>query len=136
VSARNGNLVRLGVPEDHSSLENAPEFDYSSFYATTGTGNTGCLVAHEGLLAKVRTLIHEEISLITVLYFPIPSCGIFRVVGGDLAPSLRFIEDNSEYQSEARKAKSASSALYRRTEEVAGAIRSSARSFMARSAST
>jgi hypothetical protein len=65
---------------------------------TTGTGNTGCLVAQDlALLAKVRTLIHEEISLITVLYFPIPSCGIFRVVGGDLAPSLRFIEDNSEY---------------------------------------
>jgi hypothetical protein len=27
----------------------------------------------------------------------IPSSGIFRVVGGDLAPSLRFIEENSEY---------------------------------------
>jgi hypothetical protein len=31
------NKVRLGVPEDHSSLKNAPEFDYSSFYVTTGT---------------------------------------------------------------------------------------------------
>ena len=59
------------VPEDHSSLRNAPEFDYSSFYATTGTGNTGCLVAQDlALLTKVRTLIHEEISLLTVLYFP------------------------------------------------------------------
>jgi hypothetical protein len=47
------------VPEDHSSLRNAPEFDYSSFYATTGTGNTGCLVARDlALLTKVRTLIH------------------------------------------------------------------------------
>jgi hypothetical protein len=27
----------------------------------------------------------------------IPSSGIFRVLGGDLAPSLRFIEENSEY---------------------------------------
>jgi hypothetical protein len=27
----------------------------------------------------------------------IPSSGIFRVVGGDLAQSLRFIEENSEY---------------------------------------
>jgi hypothetical protein len=27
----------------------------------------------------------------------IPSSGIFRVVGGDLAPSLRFIEESSEY---------------------------------------
>src|SRR4029077_15163349 len=63
--------VSLGVPKDHSSLINAPELDYSSFYVTTGTGNTGCLVAQDlALLAKVRTRIHEEISLLTVLYFP------------------------------------------------------------------
>jgi hypothetical protein len=37
--------------------------------------NTCCLVAQDlTLLTKVRTLIHEEISLLTVLYFP------FRVV--------------------------------------------------------
>ncbi|MFY9986732.1 MAG: hypothetical protein WAK31_18350 [Chthoniobacterales bacterium] len=37
---------------------------------STGTG-TGCLVAQDlALLTKVRTLIHEEISLLTVLYFP------------------------------------------------------------------
>jgi hypothetical protein len=34
-------------------------------------GNSGCLVAQDlALLTKVRTLIHEEISLLTVLYFP------------------------------------------------------------------
>ena len=34
-------------------------------------GNTGCLVAQDlALPTKVRTLIHEEISLLTVLYFP------------------------------------------------------------------
>ena len=34
-------------------------------------GNTGCPVAQDlALLTKVRTLIHEEISLLTVLYFP------------------------------------------------------------------
>jgi hypothetical protein len=33
--------------------------------------NTGCLVAQDlAMLTKVRTLIHEEISLLTVLYFP------------------------------------------------------------------
>jgi len=38
---------------------------------TTGKGNTGCLVAQDlALLTKVRTLIHEEISVLTVLYFP------------------------------------------------------------------
>jgi hypothetical protein len=32
--------------------------------------NTGCLVAQDlALLTKVRTLIHEEISLLAVLYF-------------------------------------------------------------------
>jgi hypothetical protein len=56
---------------NHSSLKNVPECDYSSFYVATGTGNTGCLVAQDlALLTKVRTLIHEEISLLTVLYFP------------------------------------------------------------------
>jgi hypothetical protein len=68
-------IVRLGLPRIIRLKENAPEFDYSSFYVTTGTENTGCLVAQDlALLTKVRTLIHEEISLLTVLYFP------FRVV--------------------------------------------------------
>jgi hypothetical protein len=31
------------------------------------------------------------------LFSDIPSSGIFRVVGGDLALSLRFIEESSEY---------------------------------------
>ena len=31
------------------------------------------------------------------IFSDIPSSGIFRVVGGDLALSLRFIEENSEY---------------------------------------
>jgi hypothetical protein len=34
-------------------------------------GDAGCLVAQDlALLTKVRTRIHEEISLLTVLYFP------------------------------------------------------------------
>jgi hypothetical protein len=41
------------------------------FYGTTSTWTTDCLVAQDlALLTKVRTLIHEEISLFTVLYFP------------------------------------------------------------------
>jgi hypothetical protein len=33
--------------------------------------DAGCLVAQDlALLTKVRTRIHEEISLLTVLYFP------------------------------------------------------------------
>jgi hypothetical protein len=37
LTTRNGHeiQVRLGVPEDHLSLKNAPEFDYSPFYAKT-----------------------------------------------------------------------------------------------------
>jgi hypothetical protein len=63
--------VRLGLPRIIQQKENAPEFDYSSFYVTTSMGHTGCLVAQDlALLTKVRTLIHEEISLLTVLYFP------------------------------------------------------------------
>jgi hypothetical protein len=71
--------VRLGLPRIIQQKENAPEFDYSSFYVTTSMGHTGCLVAQElALLTKVRTLIHEEISLLTALYFPFrartPTC--------------------------------------------------------------
>ena len=34
-------------------------------------GNTGCVVAQDlALLTKVRTLIHDETGLRTVLYFP------------------------------------------------------------------
>jgi hypothetical protein len=65
------NKARLGLPRIIQRKENAPEFDYSSFYVTTGMGHTDCLVAQDlALLTKVRTLIHEEISLLTVLYFP------------------------------------------------------------------
>jgi hypothetical protein len=53
-------IVRLGLPRIIRLKENVPEFDYSSFYVTTGTENTGCLVAQDlALLIKVRTLIHE-----------------------------------------------------------------------------
>jgi hypothetical protein len=44
---------------------------YSSFYVTTGTGTPAALLRRIlALLSKIRTLIHEEISLLTVLYFP------------------------------------------------------------------
>jgi hypothetical protein len=69
--AETEKIVRLGLPGIIRLKENAPELDYSSFYVTTGTGNTGCLVVQDlALLTKVRTLIHEEISLLTVRYFP------------------------------------------------------------------
>ena len=45
----------------------------SSPNAMTGRSraNVNCLVAQDlALLTKVRTLIHKEISLLTVLYFP------------------------------------------------------------------
>jgi hypothetical protein len=42
-------------------------------------GHTGCLVAQDSaLLTKVRTLIHEEISLLTVLYLPFRARTPFR----------------------------------------------------------
>jgi hypothetical protein len=71
IRSRNGKNRTLRPSKDIRLKENAPELDYSSFYVTTGMGHTGCLVAQDlALLIKVRTLIHEEISLLTVLYFP------------------------------------------------------------------
>ncbi len=39
-----GIPTAIGVPQDHSSLKNASEFDYSSFYVTTGTGTPAALL--------------------------------------------------------------------------------------------
>ncbi len=38
------NKVRLGVPRIIQRKENAPEFDYSSFYAKTGALETRCFL--------------------------------------------------------------------------------------------
>ena len=46
----------MGLPRIIRLKENAPELDCSSFYVTTGTGNTGCLVGQDlAFLTKVRT---------------------------------------------------------------------------------
>jgi hypothetical protein len=61
--------------EFNQRKENAPEFDYSSFYAKTGAGDT--LLCGGGLaflMTCLRTAAHEEISPLSVLKFP-----IFRV---------------------------------------------------------
>jgi hypothetical protein len=58
---RNGKNRTLRLSKDHSSLKNAPECDYSSFYVTTRTGTPAALVAQDlALLTKVRTPVHEE----------------------------------------------------------------------------
>ena len=66
--------VRLGVPEDRSTVrlkENALEFDCSAFYGTTAIGRPAVSLCRIALLrTKIRTFIYEEISLLTVLYFP------------------------------------------------------------------
>ena len=67
-------IVRLGLPKIIRLKENAPELDYSSFYGTTGTTD-GCLVVPDltPLLTKIRTLIHEKISLSWRTLFPLSS---------------------------------------------------------------
>jgi len=46
------NKVRLGLPRIIQRKENAPEFDYSSFYVTTGMGHTGGWTASRSLMAS------------------------------------------------------------------------------------
>ena len=56
-------------------------------------------------ISKIRGELGAQIGLrarngkysVNGILSDIPSSGIFRVVGGDLAPCLRFIEENSEY---------------------------------------
>src|SRR5260370_26967925 len=66
------NKVRLGLPRIIRLKENAPEFDYSSFYAKTGAGDALlCGGGSAFLMTCLRTAAHEETELLTVLYFPI-----------------------------------------------------------------
>ena len=47
------------------------EFDCSAFYGTTATGRPAVSLCRIALLrTRIRTFIYEEISLLTVLYFP------------------------------------------------------------------
>jgi hypothetical protein len=65
------NKVRLGLPRIIQRKENAPEFDYSSFYAKTGAGDP--LLCGGGLASLMtcpRTAAHEETELLTVLKIP------------------------------------------------------------------
>jgi hypothetical protein len=65
------NKVRLGLPRIIRLKEDAPEFDYSSFYGKTGAGDA--LLCGGGLaflITCLRTPFHEETVLLTVLQFP------------------------------------------------------------------
>ena len=44
IRSRNGKTRTLRPSRDHSSLKNAPECDYSSFYGKTGRGTPGALL--------------------------------------------------------------------------------------------
>ena len=48
------NKVRLGLPRIIQRKENAPEFDYSSFYVTTGMGTPAALLRTQALFGDVR----------------------------------------------------------------------------------
>ncbi len=80
-------------------------------------------------VTRFELSIYEEISLLTVLYFPIFRVPEYSELSVAIYPILAFHRGELGIIKRARKVKSASSALYRRTEEVAGATRSSARSF-------
>ena len=65
------NKVRLGLPRFIQRKEDAPEFDYSSFYAKTGAGDP--LLCGGGLaflMTCIRTAAHEETELLTVVKIP------------------------------------------------------------------
>jgi hypothetical protein len=81
VSSRNGKNRTLRPSKDHSTKRKRSRTRLQLVLCDDWHGNTGCLVAQDlALLTKVRSLIHEEISLLTVLYFPFrartPSSGL------------------------------------------------------------
>src|SRR5438309_793461 len=64
-------IVRLGLPRIIRLKRKRSRTRLQLVLCDDWHGNTGCLVAQVlAVLTKVRTLIHEEISLLTVLKFP------------------------------------------------------------------
>jgi hypothetical protein len=66
-----GIPTAIGLPRIIQRKENAPEFDYSSFYAKTDAGDP--LLCGGGLAFLMtchRTAAHEETELLTVLKIP------------------------------------------------------------------
>src|ERR1700716_2671438 len=71
VSSRNGKNRTLRPSKDHSTKRKRSRTRLQLVLCDNWHGNAGCLVAQDlALLTKVRSLIHEEILLLTVLYFP------------------------------------------------------------------
>jgi hypothetical protein len=71
VTAGNGNLSTLRRSQGSFVLNKRSRTRLQLVSCDDWHRNTGCLVAQDlALLTKVRTRIHEEISLLTVLYFP------------------------------------------------------------------
>jgi hypothetical protein len=73
LTSRNGKNRMLRPSKDIRTKRKRSRIRLQLVLCDDWHGNTGCLVAQDlALLTKVRTLIHEEISLLTVLYFPFP----------------------------------------------------------------
>ena len=71
IRSRNGKNRTLRPSKDSSSLKKRSRMRLQLVLRGDWHGNTGWLVAQDlALLTKVRTLIHEEISLLTVLKIP------------------------------------------------------------------
>ncbi len=70
----NGDSVTAFIKAQRAAgkrKENAPEFDYSSFYAKTGARDPLLFGRSPAfLMTRLRTATHEETELLTVLYFP------------------------------------------------------------------
>jgi hypothetical protein len=86
----NGHSYRDRPSKDHSSLKNAPECDYSSFYVTSGTG-TPLPCCAEFSLADQGSHSHPRGDLaLTVLYFPIFRVSEYSEYGWQTCSALAF----------------------------------------------
>src|ERR1700751_2071371 len=71
LTSRNGKNRTLKPFQGSSTKRNRSRTRLQLVLCDDWHRGAGCLVAQDlGLLTKVRTLIHEEISLLSVLYFP------------------------------------------------------------------
>ena len=70
-----GNKVRLGLSADHSTLKKRSRIRLELVLRQDWHYKTGCLIVPDltPLLTKIRTLIHEEISLPWPTLFPLSS---------------------------------------------------------------
>ncbi|MEY2604052.1 MAG: hypothetical protein QOH31_1843 [Verrucomicrobiota bacterium] len=97
LTSRNGKNRTLRPSKNHSAKRKRSRMRLQLVLCDDWQWNTGCLVAQDlALLTKVRTLIHEEISLLTVLYFSVSCAHPFSGLARACALGVKSVKQRKQ----------------------------------------